>query len=109
MSMMRRAMCGRPYFSDSSTTYTVSGYTSFTSSDTSVITVQGSGSNSRYVVAQAGTVTLTATWAGETATLSMASGNDRVLVTAVSPYTSWSSSSGSTFQAGHSTRFLSAP
>jgi len=39
-SMMRRAMYGRPYFSDSSTTYTVSGYTSFTSSDTSVITVQ---------------------------------------------------------------------
>ena len=28
----------------------------------------------------------------------MASGNDRVLVTAIAPFTSWSSASGSTFQ-----------
>jgi len=32
------------------------------------------------VVAKAGTVTVTATWAGETTTLTLASGNDRVLV-----------------------------
>ena len=83
---------------DSSKQYDVSGHTAFTSSDTNVITVQGSASNSRYIVANVGTATVTSTWSGQAATTALTASNERVYVTAIAPFTTWSSANQKTFQ-----------